>query len=217
MIALERHGDVHVLDLGDGDNRFNADTVERINVALDEVERDVGSAALVTKASGKIWSNGLDLDYMATLDDFVPFVADVQKIMARLLELPMPTVAAIQGHAFAGGAMLAFAHDVRVMRSDRGYLCLPEIDLGMPFGPGFSALISAKLPQPALHRMTVLGERLPADVAQQLGVVDHVTTLDDVAPRAVQIAEALAGKAGPAIATIRTDYYGGAIAALRGG
>lgn len=216
MISLERRADVFFLDLGDGDNRFNAETIERINASLDEIERGDGPAALVTKASGKIWSNGLDLDYMATLDDFVPFVADVQRIMARVLELSMPTVAAIQGHAFAGGAMLALSHDVRVMRRDRGYLCLPEIDLGMPFGAGFSALIGAKVPQPALHRMAVLGERLPAEVAHQLGVVDHTETLDEVLPRAIEIAETLASKAKPVMTTIRSDYYGGAIAALRG-
>ena len=153
MISLERDGDVFLLDLGDGDNRFNAESIDGINAALDDVERADGPAALVTKASGRIWSNGLDLDYMATLDDVVSFVADVQRIMARLLELPMPTVAAIQGHAFAGGTMLALSHDVRVMRVDRGYLCLPEIDLGMPFGKGFAGLIGAKQSRrlPSLH------------------------------------------------------------------
>ena len=216
MITLERHGPVHLLDLGDGDNRFNVESIDGINAALDEIGRGEGPAALVTTATGKIWSNGLDLDYLATLDDVVPFVADVQAIMARLLELPMPTVAAIQGHAFAGGAMLALAHDVRVMREARGYLCLPEVDLGMPFGAGFAALIGAKVPQPALHRMTVLGERLPAATALELGVVDHVAALDEVVPTAIEIAETLAPKAKPVMATIRSDFHGTAISALRG-
>jgi len=112
--------------------------------------------------------------------------------------------------------MLALAHDVRVMRRDRGYLCLPEIDLGMPFGHGFATLIGAKVPQPALHRLAVLGERLPGDVAQQLGVVDHVAASDDVLDRSIGIGEELASKAKPVMATIRADYYGDAIAALRG-
>jgi enoyl-CoA hydratase/carnithine racemase len=216
MISLERHGDLYLLDLGDGDNRFDGDSVARINVAIDEVERADHATALVTKAQGKIWSNGLDLDYLGTLDDFVPFVADVQRIMARLLELPMPTVAAVQGHAFAGGAMLALAHDVRIMRRDRGYLCLPEIDLGMSFGEGFAALIAAKLPQPALQRLAVLGERMPAETAHQLGVVDHTAILEDLLPRSIVIAEGLAAKAKPALATIRADFYAETIAALRG-
>lgn len=216
MITLGRSGDVYTLDLGDADNRFNAVSISGIDEALDEVAGSDGAAALVTTASGKIWSNGLDLDYMATLDDFVPFVASVQRLMARVLELPMPTIAAVQGHAFAGGAMFALAHDVRIMRSDRGYLCLPEVDLGMPFGDGFAALISAKVPQPALHRMTVLGERLDAPTALALGVIDQAVELDEVHPTATAVAELLAGKAKPVMARIRSDFYGPAIAALKG-
>jgi enoyl-CoA hydratase/carnithine racemase len=112
--------------------------------------------------------------------------------------------------------MLSLAHDVRVMRRDRGYLCLPEIDLGMPFGPGFSALVAAKVSQPALHRLTLLGERLGAETALRLGVVDHAEELDQVVPRAMQIAADLAPKAKPIMTTIRGDYYGDAIAALKG-
>ncbi|NNE13091.1 MAG: enoyl-CoA hydratase/isomerase family protein [Ilumatobacter sp.] len=216
MIDLEKHDHVFVMHLGDGDNRFNRDTVDRLNVALDEIERAEPPAALVTTASGKIWSNGLDLDFMATLDDFVGFVGEVQALMARLLELPMPTVAAIQGHAFAGGAMFALAHDVRVMREDRGYICLPEVDLGMPFGAGFAALIGAKLPQPARHRATVLGERFPAPTARQLGIVDRAAPEGEVLSEAVGLAGELVDKAKPVMTTIRADFYGNAIAALKG-
>jgi enoyl-CoA hydratase/carnithine racemase len=61
--------------------------------------------------------------------------------LGRLLCFPVPTIAAINGHAFAGGFMLAFAHDYRIMRTDRGFLCLPEIDLGMGLLPGMNAII----------------------------------------------------------------------------
>ena len=63
----------------------------------------------------------------------------VHELLARLLEIGVPTVAAIQGHAFAAGAMLALAHDERVMRADRGWSCLPEVDINIPFTPGMSA------------------------------------------------------------------------------
>lgn len=216
MIELERDGDVFVLDLGEGDLRFSPDFLARLGLLLDAVERADGPAALVTVARGKIWHNGLDLDHMATLGDgFVEYIDEVQRVLARFLTLPLPTVAAVQGHAFAGGAMLALAHDVRVMRADRGFICLPEIDLGMTFTDAMAALIAAKLPQPALHRMGVLGERIGGSTAVDLGVVDHVVDGEEaVRSSAIERAAALTGTAKPNLVGLRQNFYGDAIAAL---
>jgi enoyl-CoA hydratase/carnithine racemase len=219
MIELERSGsdgDVFVLDLGEGDLRFTPDFLARLGMLLDEVERADGPAALVTVARGKIWHNGLDLDHMATLGDgFVDYIDEVQRVFARFLTLPVPTVAAIQGHAFAGGAMLALAHDVRVMRADRGFLCLPEIDLGMTFTDAMAALISAKVAPPALHRIAVLGERLGGSAALELGVVDQVVEGEEaVLPAAIERAAALSGKARPNLVGLRQNFYADAITAL---
>ncbi len=218
MPELQRDGDVFVLHLGEGDLRFSPDFLGELHAALDEIERgaadEPGSpCALVTTASGKIWHNGLDLDHLGSLGDGFPeYLAEVHHVFGRFLTIPVPTVAALQGHAFAGGAMMALAHDVRVMRADRGYLCLPEIDLGMTFTPAMAALIAAKLPQPALHRMAVLGERIGGTDAASLGVVTVAVDGDDATTAAaVEQARHLAGKAKPAIAGIRRDYYGAAI------
>jgi enoyl-CoA hydratase/carnithine racemase len=216
MISLERHDGVVVIHLGDGDNRFDGDTVPALHAALDEIEAACsdGPLALVTAATGKVWHNGLDLDHMATLADWTPFVDGVEGVFARLLQLPAMSVAAIQGHVFAGGAMLALAHDVRVMRADRGYFCLPEIDLGIPFRPGMAALIAAKVPQPALHRLAVLGERFGGDTAVAAGIVDLVADEARVLEVAIARARELAVKAKPAAARIRANFYGDVIATL---
>jgi enoyl-CoA hydratase/carnithine racemase len=215
VIRLDRKDNIHVLHLGDGDNRFDGDTVAAIHAALDEVEAAATApAALVTTASGKIWSTGLDLDYLGTVEDAWAFVGRVQSVFARLLRLPLFSVAAIQGHAFAAGAMFALAHDARVMRADRGYFCLPEADLGLPFTDGFAALIAAKVPQPALHRLAVTGERLGATDAVALGVVDAVAPEAEVLNVALSRAAALAPKAKPTIAALRRNFYAPAIDAL---
>lgn len=217
MPQLSRTGDVFVLHLGDGDVRFTPDFLAETNAALDEVETANGPAALVTTTTGKIWHNGLDLEYMATLGEhFLDYIGDVQELLARFFTLPVPTVAAVQGHAFAGGLMLALTHDVRVMRADRGYLCLPEIDLGMPFSDGMAALIVAKLGQPALHRMAVLGERVGGETAAELGAVDEAVAGEEaVLEAAIERAAALAPKAKPTITALRRNFYGPAIDALR--
>jgi Delta3-Delta2-enoyl-CoA isomerase len=217
MPELSRTGDVFVLHLGEGDIRFTTTFLAETAAALDEIEAASGPAALVTTATGKIWHNGLDLEYMATLGErFLDYVGDVQELLARFLTLPVPTVAALQGHAFAGGAMLALTHDVRVMRADRGFLCLPEIDLGMPFSDGMSSLIAAKLEQPLLHRMAVLGERIGGSTALSLGAVDEAVDGEEaVLAAAMSRAGELAPKAKPTITALRRNFYGPAIEALR--
>lgn len=217
--TIDRHDDgVFVLNLGDGDVRFNADTVDALNAHLDEIESAVGQqgspAALVTISESKIWHNGLDLDWMGGIDDVWAFVDTVKALFARFMRLPVPTVAAIGGHAFAGGAMFALAHDQRVMRSNRGFFCLPEVDLGMSFGAGFAALVSAKVPTVAVSRLAVLGERFTGPEAADLGVVDLAVAEDEVVVTATKLAHRLAAKAGPAIPKIRTEYFGHAIETL---
>jgi enoyl-CoA hydratase/carnithine racemase len=107
MPTLDRDDSVFVLDLGSDENRLHPDWVASVNAALDEVEKAEGPRALVTTATGKFYSNGLDLEWAAQhMDEFEPYIVSVQHLYARLLTLPMITVAAIQGHAFAAGAML---------------------------------------------------------------------------------------------------------------
>ena len=93
--SLRREDEVFVLDLGDGENRFNADSLGAIERCLDEVQAAPAPRALVTTATGKIWSNGLDLEWMAAnqeqLGEFVP---RLHELLARVLELDVPTVAA---------------------------------------------------------------------------------------------------------------------------
>jgi enoyl-CoA hydratase/carnithine racemase len=216
MPALDRQGDVFVLDLGDTENRFHPDWLAAADAALDEVEAADGARALVTAATGKFFSNGLDLDWlMANGERAVEYVASVQGLFARVLSLPMITVAALQGHTFAAGAMLSLAHDFRVMRADRGFWCLPEVDINIPFTPGMSALIQARLPQPAVHEAMTTGRRYGGSDALAAGIVDRAVAEDDVRSTALEIAQANVGKAGPTLAAIKTRMYAPALETLR--
>jgi hypothetical protein len=117
MPTLDRQDNVFVLDLGDGENRFHPDWIASVDAAVDEVEKAEGPRALVTAATGKFYSNGLDLEWLsAHADQRLGYVISVHELFARMLSLPMITVAALQGHTFAAGAMFSLAHDFRVMR-----------------------------------------------------------------------------------------------------
>ena len=213
---LDRDADVFVLSLGDGENRFNDDFLAEFNAALDEVEAAPAPRALVVTAGGKIWSNGLDLEWMGqNMDRVGAFLDGVHDMYARVLELGVPNAAAIQGHAFAGGAMLAVAHDFKVMREDRGYWCLPEVDINIPFTPGMTALVQARNLKRSAHEAMTTGRRYGAPEAVEAGLVDEAVPLDDVVARAVERVAPLAKNDPATLKTIKQRMYAGALAALR--
>jgi enoyl-CoA hydratase/carnithine racemase len=214
---LETDGDVVLLDLGDGENRFTPEWVGAVADALDDIAGKEAPRAVVTKATGKFWSNGLDLEWMGQHpDELGPFVDGVHALLARMLSLPVPTVAACQGHVFAAGAMLALAHDFRVMRVDRGFFCLPEVDIAIPFTPGMGALIQARLSPQTAHEAMTTGRRYGGADALAAGIVDDAVAEDAVLPTALERARALAGKAGPTLGAIKEQMYAPALATLRG-
>src|SRR5215470_14598218 len=216
MPTLERHDDVFVLNLGDGENRFHPDWIAAVNGALDEVENADGPRALVTAATGKFFSNGLDLEWLgANPDRYQEYVVSVHALFARMLSLPLITVAALQGHTFAAGAMFSLAHDFRVMRADRGFWCLPEAEINIPFTPGMSALIQARLAPQIAHEAMTTARRYGGTDAAAAAIVDLAVGEEEVRGNAVQIARSHAGKAGDALATIRARMYADVLDTLR--
>lgn len=195
MIELEARDAVRILHLREGENRFNRTTVDAIHSVLDEIEAIEGPVALVTTGEGKFFSNGLDLEWLGGEGSGDPgFIDDLHRLLERVLELEMVTVAAINGHAFAAGAMLASAHDFRVMRADRGFWCLPEVDLGLPLTDTMFRVLDANLPRPALAEAALLGRRYSGEEALAAGIVHELAAEDDVLERAVTIAADVAGK-----------------------
>ncbi len=222
MPHLERNGDVFVLNLGnegeaDKDIRFHPDWIVAVNQLLDEVEKAEGPAALVTTATGKIYNNGLDTDWLfggGNTDKLYGYLDSVHAVYARLVAFPMPTVAAINGHAFGAGAMLATAHDFRVMRSDRGFWCLPEVNLGMTFAPAMNSLLRARLTnQTAVESMTT-GRRYGGADALAAGIVDATADEASVLTDAVARAGALAANHKPNLAVIKRTLHSSLLAEL---
>ena len=217
MPTLHHEDPVYVLDLGDDENRFSPDWLKSVHAALDTVVDGASPAALVTVGTGKFYSNGLDLEWLSAHGDQAQtYVADVQELLARMLTLPVPTVAAVNGHAFGAGAMLAVAHDFRVMRADRGYFCFPEADINIPFTPGMAALIQGKLtPAAAIAAMTT-GTRFGGTDARDLGLVDDVAAEAELRERAAGRVRPLAGKDRGTLGAIKSTMFTAAVSALRG-
>jgi enoyl-CoA hydratase/carnithine racemase len=209
MIDLQVQDQVYVLRMRQGENRFNRSSVDALHAALDQIEKSDAPTALVTCGEGKFYSNGLDLDWMGSVPaaEVAEHVQRVHELLVRVLTFPTITVAAINGHAFAAGAMLALAHDFRVMRVDRGYFCLPEVDIRIPFTPTMHALIKARLPIQTAHEATVTGMRYGAQLALERGIVAQVADEQDVLPKAIALAKSLLGKDRPTLSAIKRSAY----------
>ncbi|HUH67892.1 MAG TPA: enoyl-CoA hydratase-related protein [Mycobacterium sp.] len=213
-VTLHYDEKVAVLDLGDDENRFSPGFLDEVHGHLDEVVNG-GAGGLVTTAGGKFYSNGLDVDWLGAHGDRTQWYVDrVHALLARMLTLPIPTAAAVVGHAFGAGAMLAMAHDFRVMRADRGYFCFPEVDIRIPFTPGMAALIQAKLtPQTAIASMTT-GRCFGGGDAMQSGIVDATAVEGEVTAAAVDVLRPLAGKDPGTLGAIKQTMFSTAVEAL---
>lgn len=173
---------LYVLSMEDGENRLSPAMNEELHRALDLVLADVqGRAgeqrvALLVTGQAKYFSLGLDLaSYMADPQPQQCFHTSYQRLLARLLRLPMLTVAAINGHAIAGGMVLALACDFRVMDGRRGLLAMNEIHLPSSIPCGMLSLVQAKVGDPRLQRdILTLGRRFTSAQAHQRGLVDDL-------------------------------------------
>ncbi len=213
--------------MDDGENRFNPTSIADWNAALDQVEAAAGepdaACALVTTGTGKFFSNGIDLDWLGAafqdpdVDNPMSMVADMQQMWARVMSLPVPTVAAVNGHAFAGGAMFALAHDHVLMREDRGFWCVNELLLRMRFTPGMQALLSSRLPITTARKAILTAHRFAGPQALAGGIADALHGEHELVPSAVELAQSLAATAHPTLGILKEDLFPAALAALRSG
>lgn len=207
---------VIVLRMRAGENRFNPDTLDALDAALDAVEAGAPTPVVLT-GEGKFFSNGFDVEWMAGAADGQAghVVARFSGLAARLLAFPGYVVGAVNGHAFGAGAMLALACDQRVMRADRGYFCLPEVDLGLSFSPGMAALITTKLAPASAQEAMLTGRRYGGPAAVAAGIAGESVSGDELVDTAVRHAAGMAGKSSTSVAAIKTAMYAHPLELLR--
>ncbi len=198
MAMYEYTLDEQVAVLTMNETKFNIDSLKEFLSVLDQIENDTQAKALVVKSNdSKIWCNGIDLDWLLPhvqkrdRDVTDVFSAKLNELLKRVLVYPMITVAAITGHAFAGGAIMACCFDFRFMRKDRGYLCFPEVDLGIPFMPSMTAMVRKALPMDLVVNMQLTGRRVTADELEARHVIRKACTLEELMGEAISFAKGL--------------------------
>ena len=192
---------VHILTLTNaengGDNRLTTEVVEEYLAALDIVEQYQGNTALLLTCSHeKTFCTGINLDWLLPLNDADrrEFTTAFETLLCRLALLSAPTVACINGNAYAGGAIVASATDFRLMRSDRGRFCYPEVDIKIPFTQ-VSRDIGQLLPnQQAVKNMMLTGVAYTGLECAELQIVDAIYPQDQLQQEAFSLAKTLASK-----------------------
>lgn len=208
-ITLEQHGAVALLRWNDGENRINLDSLGRLLRHLRELKANEGPLALVLTGTGKFFSNGLDLPRFASnADEFAATVVELDHLFGELLDFPAYTVAAINGHAFAGGAMISSTFDYRIMREDRGYWCMNEAELSLPLAPTMLRTLLARLPQPAVLEAVNTARRYSASEAIAADLVHEAQPEAQVVARALAKAAEVATKDRRVIATHKRLAFG---------
>ncbi|KAF7822309.1 enoyl-CoA delta isomerase 1, peroxisomal-like [Senna tora] len=198
MCSLEKRGNIFILTLtGADEHRLNPTLLNAIRSALRRVRSEASSAsALITTAHGKFFSNGYDLAW-AQIQSYeerkILMDSLLRSVAADLISLPMPTIAAVSGHASAAGYILALSHDYVLMRSDRGFLYMSELDIKLVLPAWFIAIVKAKIGSPAARREVVMkAAKLTAKQAVELGVIDSAhDSAEETLKAAVRLGEDL--------------------------
>ncbi len=212
---MEYEGPVAVLTWRDGENRINDDSLGALHERLDELEARSGPLAVVVTGEGKCFSNGLDLErYGADPAGLGHILHELHRTVVRLLLFPAYTVAALNGHTFAGGALLSCALDYRVMREDRGFWCMNEADIGLPLDHRLAAILFNRLPRASAIDAMLTARRFSGPDALAAGIVEAVAAESEVVPRAVEVASAIAVKDRTVIAHHKRIAYGEVAATL---
>ncbi len=209
-----------IMTLNSGENRFNPDFLQSFFEVLDDIENNTEARTLVVKsAHEKIFSNGIDLEWLipvvqsGNMDAAMDFFFTLNKLFKRTLISPMITVAAITGHAFAGGAIWSCAFDFRFMRSDRGFFCFPEVDLGIPFLPGMLALLDKAIPRHKMDELILTGNRLTAGECEEHRIVTKACHIDNLMDETLAFAKGLNKKRG-IVREIKARHYRDVIHAI---
>ena len=208
--TVAREGSVAVLAIDDGKaNAITTVEFESLARALDEIEKSDASAVVMTGRPG-FFSAGLNLKVLPTLTapQMQALVTRFGEVLVQLFLFPRPVVAAMSGHAIAGGALLALACDVRLFAEGPFRFGLNEVPGGI-FLPQFAVeLMRAACPAEYLVEQVLHGRMLSPTEAKERRLVEAVVAPEALMAAAIARATALGDLAGNAYAITKMKLRG---------
>ena len=204
-MQLERIGEAVLLRMRAGKaNAMGPAWLERMEVLLDEALTARARALVITGYEG-FFSAGLDLPTLDGLDDRAmgSFMSGFSRTMLRIFELPMPVVAAVNGHAIAGGCVLALQADVRIGAASDFRIGLNEVQLGIGLPAVVLEALRAQVPAASLLPIALEGRLFSPEEAVSVGLLHEVVPADRLEQRAVARAMELGALPGAAYASVK--------------
>ena len=185
LLSLRNEGKVAIISMDNGKNANNLEFAQELLSLLKEVEVEKTNKALIlTSSDEKNWSQGIDVMWLMSSvqggkrDDVKAFLSTMDEIYTLMMQYPMPIIAAMNGHTFGNGIVIAAACDFRFMRSDRGFVCFPEVDMNIPFVPGLIDVILKAIPKHKFNEMILTGRKMSAEEMADANFIDK--TFDSV-------------------------------------
>ncbi len=217
MLRIEESGQIAVVRLAHGKaNLMDLELCQALQHVLQERSAD-DSRALVLTGEGSIFSAGVDLKRLVDggaeyIDAFLRALSD---LLESLFAFEKPLVVAVNGHAIAGGMVMAAAADWRAMARGPGRIGVPELAVGVPFPPAAIELVRFALPAPHLTELILECALLDAEGALARGFLHSVLEPDALLPAALAKADRLAAPGLERVAFTKRQLRGPALAFLR--
>ncbi|MCD4742581.1 MAG: enoyl-CoA hydratase/isomerase family protein [Desulfobacteraceae bacterium] len=182
LFELTKDEGVAVINMANGANKQNFEFAKGLNQLFDEILTDTEIySIIITSSDEKNFCQGIDIDWLMEkyekkdFKSMKAFLYAMNDVFKRLLLMPVPVIAAINGHAFGNGAMLACACDFRFMKKDRGYFCFPEVDINIPFLPGMIAFVRKAIPEYKFNELKLTGKKVSAQELFEHHVIEKAS------------------------------------------
>jgi enoyl-CoA hydratase len=214
-IHVEEHGDVALVRVDRPPaNAMDLELLAEGAAVLAELESAAPGAAVLTGREG-FFSAGVDLKVAPTLapDEQRDMVAGINRLFAGWYAFSRPLVCAVNGHAIAGGLILALCGDYRVCATE-GKLGLTELRAGIPYPAAAIGVVRVEMSPQAARQLVLGADLVVPQRALELGVVDEIATRGQVVPRALEVAAAYAALPRDAYTRVKRQLRGSAIEAI---
>lgn len=186
-------------------NALNEPMIEELRYNFENLEKDKATKAVILTGRGKFFSFGFDIPEFLSYpkDDFVRYLIKFADFYRYLFLFPKPVVAALNGHAIAGGCMLATACDYRVMVPEKAKIALNEITFGASVFAGIAEILKFCVGSKNAATILYSGNLYSPQEALELGLIDQIEALENLLETAGKTAKDLAQKNAAAFQSIK--------------